>query len=151
MIVSHLLLILDKNIKILYLYVWSLKCGERLKGSRGPNTFARHCIPGLKSNGICLHIIKDALLRYLQCGNITVLHTLFSLTKIWILISVLIFYCYRVKPVQTVHSLSVWMNSYLIIMVLLEKKPWWIWTRRTGRIQEFIIFLLDINKLNWAA
>ena len=43
MIVSHLLLILHKKI-VLYLYVWSLKCGKRSQSSRGPNTFARHCI-----------------------------------------------------------------------------------------------------------
>jgi hypothetical protein len=43
MIVSHLLLILHKKI-VLYLYVWCLKCGKRSQSSRGPNTFARHCI-----------------------------------------------------------------------------------------------------------
>ena len=44
MIVSHLLLILHKKNAVLYVYVWSLKCGNRSQSSRGPNTFARHCI-----------------------------------------------------------------------------------------------------------
>ena len=43
MIVSHLLLILHKKITVLYLYVWSLKCGKRSQSSRGANTFAWHC------------------------------------------------------------------------------------------------------------
>ena len=43
MIVSHLLILHKKN-TALYLYVWSLKCGKRSQSSRGPNTFARHCI-----------------------------------------------------------------------------------------------------------
>ena len=44
MIVSHLLLVLQKKNTVLYLYVWSLKCGKRSESSRGPNTFARHYI-----------------------------------------------------------------------------------------------------------
>ena len=43
MIVSHLLLILHNKNTVLYLYVWSLKCGKRSQSSRGPNIFARHC------------------------------------------------------------------------------------------------------------
>ena len=35
MIVSHLLLILHKQNTVLYLYVWSLKCGKRSQSSRG--------------------------------------------------------------------------------------------------------------------
>lgn len=34
----------SQKIKNWYLYVWNLKCGKRLKTSRGPNTFERHCI-----------------------------------------------------------------------------------------------------------
>ena len=41
MIVSHLMLILHKKNTVLYLYVWSLKCGKRSQSSRGPNTFAK--------------------------------------------------------------------------------------------------------------
>ena len=38
-------LVVDSSQKntVLYLYVWSLKCGKRSQSSRGPNTFARHC------------------------------------------------------------------------------------------------------------
>ena len=55
MIVSHLLLILHKKIQF-YIFVWSLKCGKRSQSSRGPKTFARHCILYYLILGVASHL-----------------------------------------------------------------------------------------------
>jgi hypothetical protein len=56
-------LVVDSSQKntVIYLYVWSLKCGKRSQSSRGPNTFARHCI-------YWDHVTNHVTLRLHTCG-----------------------------------------------------------------------------------
>ena len=114
MIVSHWLLILYKKIQF-YIFVWSLKCGKRSQSSRGPNTFARHCILNCKHFSI-YPMSKCVEFQEISCKT----ETFLPHCRICTIVK------YSLHPWQTVYNCS--------IFTLKQKFAWgrlwlpvWVW------------------------
>ena len=75
-------LVVDSSQKntVLYLYVWSLKCGKRSQSSRGPNTFARHCIPLDLFHTLLCHILNSKSIK-IGGSRSAIIHTQYLIMK----------------------------------------------------------------------